>query len=123
MTRSNIHIHLSNGQFIQCVADSSSAPEQGYFAQEVLQPLFTLQDAAKEQQLLAAHCTMDEQRANATYRYVIDLRTGQIQLHEENYDYNKDRFFTGHDLTSRLNAYCSGIPALRPFLQSINHQS
>ena len=120
MTRSNIHIHLSSGQFIQCVADSSSAPEQGYFIEEVLQPLVTLRNPEQELQLLQQHCTMDEQRANATYRYPIDLRTGQVRFFEENYHYNKDRFFKGNDLTSRLTAYCSGIPALRTFLQSIN---
>ncbi|WP_426477524.1 hypothetical protein ACP3T3_20235 [Chryseobacterium sp. CBSDS_008] len=39
MTRSNLHITLSNGEEIICVADSSSAPEQGYFVEEILMPL------------------------------------------------------------------------------------
>lgn len=120
MTRSNLHIHLSNGQFILCVAESSSAPEQGYFVEEVLQPLIRLQNPKQELALLTEHCTLHEQRVNATYRYVVDLRSRQVQFFEENYHYNKDRFYVGNDLTSRLTAYCSGIPALRPFLQSIN---
>jgi hypothetical protein len=38
MTRSNLHITLSNGQQIICVADSTSAPEQGYIVEEVFTP-------------------------------------------------------------------------------------
>ncbi len=35
MTRSNIHITLSNGKKLKCVADSSSAPEQGYIVEDL----------------------------------------------------------------------------------------
>lgn len=41
MTRSNLHITLSNGEEIICVAESTSAPEQGYIVEEILTPLLT----------------------------------------------------------------------------------
>jgi len=120
MTRSNIHIHLSNGYYLECVAESSTAPEQGYFVENFLQPLLALRDPQQEVEFLIDHCTMNEQRINATYRYVIDLRSHKVQFYEERYDYGKDAFIRGTNMTNRLTAYCSGIAALRPFLNEIN---
>jgi hypothetical protein len=36
MTRSNLYITLTNGETINCVADSSSAPEQSYIVESLL---------------------------------------------------------------------------------------
>jgi len=105
MTRSNIHIKLSNGNIIDCVADSSSAPEQAYIVETLIQPLLALNDAAKELAMLEEHCTMNEQRINATYRYIINLQTKAVHFFEENYDYQNDKFYTGADLTHRYFAY------------------
>jgi hypothetical protein len=120
MTRSNIHIHLSNGYYLECVAESSTAPEQGYFVEHFVLPLFALRDPFKEAEFLTDNCTMNEQRTNATYRYVIDLGKRKLQFYEENYDEGKDAFFKGKNITSRFNAYCMGIHALRPLLDQIN---
>jgi hypothetical protein len=105
MTRSNLHIKLSNGNNISCVADSSSAPEQGYFIEQVVLPLLELDNHEKELMLIEAHCTMNEQRVNATYRYIINLQTKAVHFLEENYDYKNDKFFTGESLTSRYRDY------------------
>lgn len=80
MTRSNLHIKLSNGKSIICVADSSSAPEQGYIVEHLLLPLLSLDDIEKEMYLLSEHCTMDERRINADYRYTIDLTTKEVKF-------------------------------------------
>jgi len=109
MTRSNLHIKLSNGSTIICVADSSSAPEQGYFVESVLLPLLSFKDAKKELQLLKEHCTMDERRTNATYRYEIDCNTGTALFFEENYNYSNDRFRKGKDLSDRLEKYTENL--------------
>jgi hypothetical protein len=95
MTRSNLHITLSNGDRIQCVADSSSAPEQGYIVEQLLLPLLFLFDRDKELALIREHCTMDEQRSNADYRYGIDLPARKIAFYEENYLPAKDSFKKG----------------------------
>jgi len=109
MTRSNLHITLSNGDYLNCVADSGSAPEQGYFVENVILPLLNLQDAVKELALIREHCTMDEQRINATYRYEIDLPNSKITLYEENYIIGKDAFKKGLDLTGRYISYLKKI--------------
>src|SRR5277367_682669 len=105
MTRSNLHIKLSNGNNISCVADSSSAPEQGYFVEQVIEPLLALNDPEKELRLIEEHCTMNEQRVNATYRYIINLQTKTVHFFEENYDYKTDKFFAGENLTDRYRDY------------------
>jgi nitrate reductase assembly molybdenum cofactor insertion protein NarJ len=105
MTRSNLYIKLSDGRKLQCVADSSSAPEQGYIVEELLIPLLTLNDAEKELALLKEHCRMDELRANATYRYLIDLQKKEILFYEENYFYKTDTFRKGKNLTHRYTNY------------------
>ena len=74
MTRSNIRITLSNGRILKCVADSSSVPEQGYIVENLILPLLASADSTAELKLLTEHCTMDEQRGNADYRYHIDLQ-------------------------------------------------
>jgi hypothetical protein len=109
MTRSNLHITLSNGDYINCVADSSSAPEQGSFVETVILPLLSLHDSKKELALIREHCTMDEQRTNATYRYEIDLVAEKITLYEENYIISKDAFKKGLDLTGRYISYLKKI--------------
>lgn len=105
MTRSNLHIKLSNGKSIVCVADSTSGPEQGYIVEDLLLPLLSLNDSNKEQALLAEHCSMKERRVNATYRYVINLITKEVRLFEENYDYSTDTFRKGAEITERYTDY------------------
>lgn len=105
MTRSNLHIKLSNGKSIICVADSSSAPEQGYIVEYLLLPLLSLNDSEKEMVLLSEYCTMDERRINAEYRYTIDLTTKEVKLFEEHYSYAKDHFRKGREITERYNRY------------------
>jgi len=105
MTRSNIHIILSNGKKIKCVADSSSAPEQGCIVENLLQPILLFNDPEKELKLLREHCTMNEQRTNAAYRYEVNLLTKRVSFFEERYDYGKDRFDRGEDITERYDAY------------------
>ena len=109
MTRSNLHIKLSNGKSIICVADSSSAPEQGYIVEHLLLPLLSLDDIEQEMILLSEHCTMDERRINADYRYTIDLTTKEIKFFEEHYSYTKDNFRKGKDITERYNEYVKTI--------------
>jgi len=109
MTRSNMHITLTDGERIQCVADSSSAPEQGYFVEDVILPLLALHDPDEELELIRLHCTMDEQRSNATYRWEIDLSARCIRFYEENYHPKKDTFKKGLDLTGRYLSYLKKI--------------
>ncbi|WP_333889135.1 penicillin-binding protein [Sphingobacterium siyangense] len=109
MTRSNLHITLSSGQEIFCVSESTSAPEQGYIVEELITPLLALNDSNKETALLTKHCTMYERRANATYRYYINLITKKVTMFEENFYYNKDIFFKGEDLTHRYTGYLQTI--------------
>jgi hypothetical protein len=109
MTRSNIHIILTNGKKIKCVADSSSAPEMGYIVEELILPLFTMENSADELSLLKEHCTMDEQRSNADYRYEINLLTKRVSFFEETYDYGKGRFNRGEDITERYDNYLVAI--------------
>ena len=105
MTRSNIHIILTNGKKLKCVADSSSAPEQGYIVENLILPLLGSGNAEEELKLLREHCTMNEQRINATYRYEINLITKRISFFEENYDSGRDRFIRGEDITGRYDNY------------------
>lgn len=105
MTRSNLHIKLSNGKSIICVADSSSAPEQGYLVEQVILPLLSLENSGKELEFLAEHCTMNERRCNAMYRYTIDLTTKAVRMFEESYDYHKATFHKGKEITKRYNDY------------------
>jgi vacuolar-type H+-ATPase subunit D/Vma8 len=109
MTRSNLHIKLSNGKSIICVADSSSAPEQGYIVEQLLLPLLSLGDSEKELALLAEHCTMNDRRVNATYRYVIDLTTKEVRFYEERYNYRTDTFHRGKEITERYNDYLEAL--------------
>lgn len=109
MTRSNLHITLTDGEFLKCVADSSSAPEQGYFVEDVILPLLALRDPDEELELIRAHCTMDEQRVNADYRWEIDLQSRCIRFYEENYHEAKDSFRKGLDLTGRYLSYLKKI--------------
>lgn len=105
MTRSNMHITFSNGKSIICVLDSSSAPEQGYIVEDILLPLLALNDADQELSLIKKHCTMDERRCNAYYRYYVNLMTKEVTLFEENYSYRADRFSKGKDITQRYTNY------------------
>jgi hypothetical protein len=111
MTRSNLHIILTNGKKIKCVADSSSAPEQGYIVEELILPLLKTGDAIQELKLIRQHCTMNEQRSNADYRYEINLITRRVSFFEERYDSGKDRFDRGEDITDRYEIY---LNMLRP---------
>lgn len=109
MTRSNLYITLSNGEAVICVADSSSSPEQGYIVENLLLPLLSLNNAKAERTLLEEHCTMDELRANATYRYEINLQTKTVGFFDEIYFYKTDIFRKGENLTRRYTAYLSSI--------------
>ncbi|RWY47483.1 penicillin-binding protein [Mucilaginibacter gilvus] len=105
MTRSNMHIILTNGKKMKCVADSSSAPEQGYIIENLILPLLKVRNPAGELKLLKEHCTMGEQRINADYRYEINLLTGKVSFFLEKYDFGKDRFERGDDITERYDEY------------------
>jgi hypothetical protein len=83
------------------VADRSSAPEQGYFVERVILPLLALRDAGEQLRIIRAHCTMNEQRVNASYRWEIDLENYRIRFYEENYHPGRDTFKKGLDLTGR----------------------
>ncbi|MFA6084805.1 penicillin-binding protein [Mucilaginibacter sp.] len=109
MTRSNLYITLTNGKAIICVADSSSAPEQGYLVESLLLPLLSLSDADEELALLGAHCAMNELRTNATYRYEINLQTKTVEFFDEIYFYKTDIFRKGENLTRRYTIYLSSI--------------
>ncbi|WP_199269814.1 hypothetical protein [Mucilaginibacter lacusdianchii] len=109
MTRSNLYITLTGGEFLKCVADSSSAPEQGYIVEELILPLLALRDPDEELELLREHCTMDEQRSNADYRWEIDLAARIIRFYEESYHEAKDTFKKGLDLTGRYLSYLKKI--------------
>jgi hypothetical protein len=109
MTRANINILLSDGKKIKCVADSSAAPEQGYIVEELILPLLKLNHAGDELWLLHHHCSIDEQRVNADYRYEINLMTKRVSFYEEHYDYGKDRFDRGEDITERYDNYLTMI--------------
>lgn len=109
MTRSNLYIILTSGERIACVADSSSAPEQGYMVEQVIIPLLSFNDTEKETALIAEHCTLKELRINATYRYEIDLQAKQVDFYEECYYPKPDVFQKGDDLTHRYIAYLESI--------------
>lgn len=109
MTRSNMHIVLTNGKKIKCVADSSSAPEQGYIVENLIIPLLELNEATAETKLIREHCTMNDQRANATYRYEINLITKRVSFFEEEYDSGMDRFVRGENITERYDIYLIAI--------------
>ena len=109
MTRSNLHITFSNGKLIICVADSSSAPEQGYIVEKLLLPLLSINDSEKELTLLSEHCTMGERRINADYRYIIDLQTKEIRFFEEHYNYKRNSFRKGTDITKRYSDYVKNL--------------
>lgn len=120
MTRSNIHIKLTNGQIIDCVADSSSAPEQGWIVETLIIPLLALNNAEKELALLTEWCTMHEQRVNAVYRYIISLPSKTVHLFEENYSYSEDKFYLGDNITHRYDEYIASHNALGKLLNDIN---
>jgi hypothetical protein len=109
MTRSNLYITLSNGKQLIAVADSSSAPEQGYIVENLILPLLSFDNADNEMALLTEHCTLNELRANATYRYEIDLKAETITFYEERYNNSKDTFKKGLDLTGRYISYLKKI--------------
>ncbi|MDR6513670.1 penicillin-binding protein [Chryseobacterium camelliae] len=109
MTRSNLHITLSNGQHIICVADSSSAPEQGYIVEQVFIPLLNFNSHVQELEFLKKHCTMDERRANATYRYYINLITNEVSMFEEHFNYTSEKFRKGKDITERYTSYIENL--------------
>jgi hypothetical protein len=109
MTRSNLYITLSDGSSLICVADSSSAPEQGYFVESVLMPLLHIKDKDREIALLTEHCTLNELRINASYRYEINLQSSEFSFHEEVYNFQFDSFKKGRNLTGRVIAYLDKI--------------
>lgn len=109
MTRSNLYIRLSNGKKMICVLDTSSAPEQGYIVEDIILPLFSLNDDSRELSLIEKHCTMGEMRANACYRYYIDLCTKEVQLFEEHFNYTTEKFRKGKELTERYTEYLNKI--------------
>lgn len=100
MTRSNIYITLSGGVKMFFVADSSSAPEQGFIVQQLILPLLRFNDAKKEMQLIEAHSdAINELRTNADYRYEIDLVEKTVRFFEEHYHHKTGKFRKGKDLT------------------------
>jgi hypothetical protein len=119
MTRSNIHIKLTNGKVIQCVADSSSAPENGWIVETLIIPLLSFNDAERELALLVKWCAMNEQRVNAVYRYIISLPSKTVHFFEENYSYSEDRFYLGDNITHRYDEYIASHNALGQLLSDI----
>jgi hypothetical protein len=109
MTRSNLYITLSNGDAITCVADSSSTPEQGYIVENLIIPLLSFSNAENELALLKEHCTMNELRANADYRYEIDLQKETVAFYDELYFFKTGVFRKGENLTRRYIAYLEKI--------------
>lgn len=105
MTRSNLYITLSNGKKMTCVLDTSSAPEQGYIVEDIILPLLSFNDDRREVSLIKKHCTLGEMRANACYRYYIDLCTKEVQLFEEHFNYTTEKFRKGKELTERYTDY------------------
>jgi hypothetical protein len=122
MTRANIHIKLSDGSNINCVCDSTSAPEQGYFVENLLLPLLTFNDADMEILLLNQSCAMHELRTNATYRYIINLQTKAVHFFEETYDYQKGKFSIGDNLTDRYLDYIENTDGLKEQFRQIKSQ-
>jgi hypothetical protein len=120
MTRSNLYVKLSNGQVINCVADSSSAPEQGYIVENLIIPLMECKGTDKELALLTEHCAMYELRLNADYRYILNLQNKAVHFFEENYNYKKDRFCIGKDLTGRLRDYIDSTQTLREIFEQLD---
>jgi hypothetical protein len=109
MTRSNLYITLSNGDAITCVADSSSTPEQGYIVENLIIPLLSFSNAENELALLKEHCAMNELRANADYRYEIDLQKETVAFYDELYFFKTGVFRKGENLTRRYIAYLEKI--------------
>lgn len=109
MTRSNLHIKLSNGKSLICVADSSSAPEQGYIVEQLILPLLSFNNSDEELRLLKEHCSMEDRRVNADYRYTIDLLTKEVRLFVETYNYKADTFRRGREITERYIDYVEMI--------------
>jgi hypothetical protein len=105
MTRSNLYITLTNGEAIICVADSSSAPEQGYIVESLLLPLLSLNNTHAELALLGEHCLLNELRTNATYRYEINLQSKTVAFFDEMYFFKTDIFRKGENLTRRYTDY------------------
>jgi hypothetical protein len=102
-------MNLNNGKKIICVADSSSAPEQGYIVERLISPLLSLSDAEAELELLKQHCAMDELRANACYRYYIDLQKKTVRFFEEHFNYQTERFKRGKEITQRYYNYLTNL--------------
>lgn len=109
MTRSNLYITLSNGEKLICVADSSSTPEQGYIVENLIIPLLSFSNAEHELALLNEHCTMNDQRINADYRYEIDLPKQTVAFYDELYFFKTGVFRKGENLTRRYIAYLEKI--------------
>ena len=109
MTRSNINIILSNGKKIFGVADSSSAPEQGYIVENFILPLLNLNNSEKEKEIINKYLTVGEKRINSTYRYDINLQTKEVKFFEEDYNYKTDRFIKGKDVSFRYTDYVSSL--------------
>lgn len=109
MTRSNPYITLSNGKKITCVLDTSSAPEQGYIVEDIILPLLSFNDDSRELSLIKRHCTMNEKRVNACYRYYIHLNTKQVHMYEEHFNYASERFRKGKEITERYTSYLRTI--------------
>ncbi|MGF7079640.1 hypothetical protein [Mucilaginibacter sp. UYCu711] len=105
MTRSNLYVTLSDGEQVQCVADSSSAPEQGFIVETLLLPLLSLNNSEKELALLEKYCSMNELRVNATYRYDLNLPKKRVFFAEEIYVPRFDTFHYGEVLNDRYTAY------------------
>ena len=109
MTRSNLYITLSNGEKITAIADSSSAPEQGYIVENLIIPLLSFSNTENELALLQEHCILNEQRVNADYRYEIDLQKETVSFYDEMYFFKTGVFRKGENLTRRYIAYLEKI--------------
>jgi hypothetical protein len=109
MKRSNLYITLSDGSKLFAVADSKSAPEQGYIVEQLLQPLLAINNATKEKELLKEHCCINQLRPNARYDYFIDLQLKEVRFYAVKFDCKSDIFIVLNDLTDSYHAYLKKI--------------
>lgn len=105
---------------VRCVADSSSAPEQGWIVETLLLQLMEMNDETAELTLLQHFCAMHELRVNANYRYVLNLQTKTVHFFEETYDYATDKFLLGDNLTDRLLDYIDSTETLRDLFDQLH---
>lgn len=54
---------------------------------------------------------MDERRANADYRYYIDLITKKVTMFKEHFNDTSEKFRKGKEITQRYTSYVENLNA------------